>query len=275
MPTWVYSPFLFVFVSYFRVTPPWYSMVTMASAMGWPLSSMIFPRAVPVWARAADPARARARNSPPVTNKRLIAWSSRGALRPRNLSILSRRAHEDRPGTEGLSPRRGRRKKMRVAERHVRGRDHARHRRPFAHGHGGIREAAPPDRAQVGEVHDQRALGTEMLGEPAEAFQLLRLGALAVVGVEEGQPVLGGRDGGGEAGVHPAADADDGQRLHTPRSTPGQRYLWSLTCRRAGIPSSRFQRASSPGSTTPCTGENSTGQRSKSFFSRARFRDHS
>src|SRR6266568_2998850 len=92
MPTCVYSPFLFVLVSYFRVTPPWYSMVTMASAIGWPLSSRIFPRAVPVWARAADPARARARNSPPVTNKRFIAWSSRGALRPRNLPILSRRA---------------------------------------------------------------------------------------------------------------------------------------------------------------------------------------
>ena len=31
--------------------------------------------------------------------------------------------------------------------------------------------------------------------------------------------------------------------LHTPRSTPGHRYLWSWTCRRTPRPSSRIQRA--------------------------------
>src|SRR5712692_3093979 len=366
MPTCVYSPFLLVLVSYFRVTPPWYSMVTTASAIGWPLSSMIFPRAVPVWARAADPARARARNSPPVTNKRFIAWSSRGALRPRNLSILSRcagpglppppvgngvlglrlrealeaqeaalagparlvlglvarpgllegrrelppppddlglgqrdhggddmqvglrpraladrlleravelgpavrvaggilphRAHEDGSRPQRLAPGGGRGEQMGIAKRNIGRRDHAGHRRSLAHGNRRVGEAAAADRAQVREVHHERALRAEVLGQEAEALQLFRLGALAVISVEEGQAVLGRGDGGGEAGVHAAADANDRQRLHTPLSTPGQRYLWSWTCSLAGSPSCRIQPASSPGSRTPCTGENRTGQ---------------
>src|SRR5437867_6008602 len=102
-----------------------------------------------------------------------------------------------------------------------------------------------------------------MLGQAPEARELHGLRPLAVVGVEERQTVVGGGDGGREAGVHPAAHADDRQRPHTPLSTPGQTYLWSWSCSRAGTPSSRIQRARSAGGSTPCTGENSTGHRLK------------
>src|SRR5262249_58074531 len=132
------------------------------------------------------------------------------------------------------------------------------------------------DRREIGEVHEQAMAHPVVVGERVEAEELLRLRALAVVAVEEREVVVEGGDRGGHGRVHPPADGDDGEGpRHTPRSACGQRTLWSWSWRRTGRPSSRIQRARRAGSSTPWTGEKSTGQRSASRFSATVARAHS
>src|SRR6185369_14459344 len=148
----------------------------------------------------------------------------------------------------------------------------------LAYRNASIGQAAAADGREHRELDDQAFARPVVVGQGVEAGQLLALRALAVVRVQEGEVVVASGGGGGDRGVHASADAHDGQGTRPaqmPRSTPGQRYLWSWTCTRAGRPSSRIQRASSPGASTSCTGENSTVLSSVHARSRTRARDHS
>src|SRR5262249_11932257 len=57
------SPFLLVLTSNLRVTPPWNSIRTLASAIGCPCESTTLPRAVPVCACAEGAASRKAATS--------------------------------------------------------------------------------------------------------------------------------------------------------------------------------------------------------------------
>ena len=110
--------------------------------------------------------------------------------------------------------------------------------------------------ARAGKSTTSRVLGAEVVGQGVEAGAAPCPPCAGRSSRGGRRGVVRGGEGRGDARVHAAADADDGQRrrAHTPRSTPGQRYLWSWTCSRTGRPSSRIQRAELAGSSAPCTG---------------------
>ncbi len=101
---------------------------------------------------------------------------------------------------------------MRIAEGNVGGRNHARLRASLPHRDALVSEAASAHLAQGGEVDDETEKGLVMVGQVVKGPQLPGLGLLAVVRVEEGEPMLLGRKGGDHRGVHAPADANHGQR---------------------------------------------------------------
>ena len=178
-----------------------------------------------VASRAASPG-----GSPPRTRGRTRAGSRdspRSPPRPRPRRS-ARAPSTSRPGGGGGQ-------QVRVAERHVGGGTRSRPpARPRARACARSVRLLPPMACERREVHDQAGSAREVVGQRLEAGQLLAPRCA-------GRSSRAGRPGDGRAAAMAAVTPESMPPLtqttasglaHTPRSTPGQRYLWSWTCRR-------------------------------------------